>query len=355
MIEENNNKLIPYQKMQQFATDLLTAFGCSQPAAKATAEGLIHASLRGVDSHGLRLLPHYVSALRYGRVNGSPSIQVNRTSPCTCVLDADHAFGHHAGVIAIQQATELAASSGIGAVTVRNSSHCGCMAYFAHKACEKGMIGGAFTHASPRMKTPGGLTPFLGTNPICFAAPMADEEPFCYDGATVVMPFNKVKEYRASGKKLPPLCATDDRGNMVIEPEMACQLLPIGGYKGFGLAFIVDILCGILTDMPNAANVSCMYGNSLEDHRYLGHFFFALDIGRFTDTETFKARLQATAQQLREEPYDGISEDLPMLPGDPEKQIASKRRSQGIPLRVDLLQQFDELALAKGIPTIEEE
>ena len=170
-------------------------------------------------------------------------------------------------------AIQLAGESGVGAVAVRNSSHFGSAAYFALMAAQQDMLGLSFTHADALMLTYGGTRPFFGTNPICFAAPCRDEEPFCLDMATTSVTWNRVlREYSQAGS-VPTDWGVDEHGNGAGDPASMVALHPIGGYKGFGLGMMVDVLCGLLTGMPFGREISRMYADPIENKRYLGHFF----------------------------------------------------------------------------------
>ncbi len=334
--------------MCEFAEQLLTNAGVEPSSAALTARGLWLASLRGVDSHGLRLLPHYVNAVQQGRINPRPAFSFEQTSPSTGRLDADHGFGHAAGIRAMHHAIELAETAGSGNVVVRNSSHCGAMAYFALEACRQDMIGAAYTHGTPKMRTPNSTATFFGTNPICLAAPMASEGPFCYDGATTQMSANKIRVYRERGIELPPGCGADAQGNETRAPEKVAQLLPIGDYKGFGIAMIVDILCGLLSGMPAGDTVSDMFNDPLSRKRLLGHFFVALRIDVFEEPARFKARLQEMAERIRRQPRRDAQTPV-LVPGDPEKACQADREANGIPIPPSDLAQLTRLAGELGV------
>ncbi len=338
----------PADAVYDFVERVFLRAGVEESSASLTARGLWFASLRGVDSHGLRLIPHYVRAVQGGRVNPRPNFRFEQTSPSTGRLDADHGFGHAAGIRAMHLAIDLAGEAGSGHVSVRNSSHCGAMAYFAFEACKEDMIGTAYTHGTPKMRTPNATTTFLGTNPVCLAAPMAAEGPFCYDGATTQISANKIRAYGEQGLELPPLCGADEQGNETRVPEQVVQLLPIGDYKGFGIAMIVDILCGLLSGMPAGDSISDMFNDPLSEKRLLGQFYGALRIDVFEEPERFKARLQDLAERIRRQPRR--DPDTPVqVPGDPEKAFQADREANGIPIIEWDLAQLDSLAEELGI------
>lgn len=339
---------VPADALRQFAQRAFLQAGVDAKVAEGTAGALWLTSLRGVDSHGLRLLPHYIAALEGGRLNPKPNFVFEQTAASTGRLDADHSLGHAAGMEAMRYATRLAQEAGIGFVSVYNSSHCGALATYALEACQHDMLGMAGTHATARMRTPNGRRAFLGTNPICFAAPMADEGPFCFDSAPTPFSFNKVKQYREQGLRLPTGVAADQDGHATQDPNAAEQLLPIGDYKGFGLSLMVDILCGLLTGMPVGNQISNMFGDPLSEKRYLGHFFGAIRIDGFEDVNIFKIRMQKLVDDLRAEP--ALDASLPMqVAGDPEKRIHQDRAANGIPLSASDVDALNALGQRLGI------
>ncbi|MCW5874821.1 MAG: Ldh family oxidoreductase [Anaerolineales bacterium] len=339
---------IPAEALRQFALSAFLKAGVEAAVAEETARALWLTSLRGVDSHGMRLLPHYIASIEGGRLNPKPNFTFEQTAASTGRLNADHGLGHAASMQAMRHAIQLAKDAGVGFVSVYNSSHCGALATYALEACEHDMLGMAYTHATARMRTPNGSRAFLGTNPICFAAPMVDEEPFCFDSAPTPFSFNKVRQYREQGLQLPPDVAADKDGHMTQDPHVADQLLPIGDYKGFGLSLMVDILCGLLSGMPVGRDISDMTGDPLSEKRYLGHFFGAIRIDAFEDVSTFKTRMQKLARDLRaEQPLDP---NVPMqVAGDPEKTIQQERIANGIPLYATELETLNALGQRLGI------
>ncbi len=335
-------------RVHAFVEQALLRSGVEESAAKATAKGLWLASLRGVDSHGLRLLPHYLEAVRGGRINPKAEFRFEQTSASTGRLDADHGFGHAAGISAMQHAMALAREAGSGHVAVRNSSHCGSMAYFALEACTDDMIGTAYTHATPTMRSANATRTFFGTNPVCMAAPMADEGPFCYDGATTFMSANKIRVYGEQGLELPPGCGADEQGIETRDPDQVARLLPIGDYKGFGIAMMVDILSGLLTGMPTGDDVSDMFRDPMSKKRQLGQFYGALRIDVFEEPGRFKTRMQELADRIRHQPRQDPDVAV-LVPGDPEKAHQADRQLHGIPISPVVIEQLGTIARDLGI------
>lgn len=351
-----NSKLNRYyvdaKELSRFAQQCLVAAGVTEADAAMTAEGLVMASLRGIDSHGVRLLMHYVSGVEHGRITPSPTMSFEQTGASTGVFNADDGFGYPAGIRAMKHAMLLAKESGTGFIAVKNSSHCGILAYHALPACEQDMIGIATTHATAKMSTPNGKSPLFGNNPFCLTAPMEGEAPYCFDACNTVVTGNKIRLYGEQGKVLPENVAADKDGLPTTDPARALHLLPIGGHKGFGLSMTMDILCALLSGMAAGPNVSRMFEDSMQAKRKLGHFVGAIDISRFEQPEVFKRRLAELADEVRA--CESVDPDVPvMVPGDPEKAFTYERSHHGIPVSADLVMQFDNLSERYSVPKLQ--
>ena len=226
---------------------------------------------------------------------------------------------------------QLAKDNGMGSVAVYNSSHFGTAAYFSLMAAEQGMLGFSFTHADSLMLSHNGTRPYFGTNPISFAAPCEDEEPFCLDMATTTVTWNKMLRESSDGRPIPQGWGVDESGADTTDSKAVAALRPIGDYKGFGLAMMVEVLCALLTGMPFGRQVSRMYADPIENKRCLGHFFMVLRVDCFSAPGEFQQRLGDMVTQLRSEPARDSSEPV-QAPGDPERRVAQQRRETGIPL-----------------------
>ncbi len=335
--------LVSHDVLEKFVREVLVNAGVTDQVATETAEGLVLASVRGVDSHGIRLLPHYIDELEAGRINPDPDFYFEQTAAAVGQFSADHTYGISAGIRAMHHAIDMAADAGVGHVSVSQSTHNGMMAYFGLEAAKKDMIGIATTHTSANTRPPNGVRPFFGSNPICVTAPMKDEGPFCYDAATSAITFNEVRKHQDAGDQLPRNVAADEQGRPTRDPTEAVQLLPLGGYKGFGLSMVVELFNGLLSGMDVGREVSEMYGEDISNRRNLGHYYAAFDIDAFVDSNEFKQRLQELAERIRNEPRR--DEDIPnYVPGDPEKEAKNIREEQGIPVPKHDLDKFDELA-----------
>ncbi len=334
--------------LRHLLIQVLAHNGVREEIRRHVAEGLVQTSERGVDSHGIQLFPHYIAALNGGRINADPNIKVTRRIPSAAILDADHTFGHAAGALAMQHAITMAKEVGIACVTVANSTHCGAAAYYGLLAAENDMIGLFLTHATPHMLYPGAKYPTLGPNPICFTAPMEGEEPFCLDMSTTVVTFNRLKIVSEEGGVAESSWGTDEDGVPSTDPRRITHLFPIGGYKGYGLGMMIDILSGLLSGMPVGPDVSRMYGNPLSEKRRLGHFCVAINIAAFEDIAIFKRRLSDYCKTLREQGM-GDADTRAKVPGDPEKEMKVQRLREGIPVPTSLLQELFRLGEEAGV------
>lgn len=349
--DSTNERRVSQDVVEEFVREVLINAGVAEQVARETAAGLVMASIRGVDSHGIRLLPHYVEELEAGRINPDPEFNFEQMAAAVGQFDADHTYGISAGIRAMRHAINLADDAGVGHVSVSRSTHNGMMAYFSLEAAKGDMIGIATTHTSANTRPPNGVRPFFGSNPICVAAPMQDEGPFCYDAATSAITFNEVQKYQAAGDQLPRNVAADEQGIPTRDPQDAVQLLPLGGYKGFGLSMVVDLFNGLLSGMPVGRDISEMYGEDISSRRNLGHYYAAFRIDSFVDPSEFKQRLQKLAENVRNEPRR--DEEIPnYVPGDPEKEARNERAKRGIPVQDHDLEKFDELAERYGVDPI---
>lgn len=324
---------VPVKKLKDSINEILIKAKVRNDVAMYVTEGLIQTSVRGVDSHGIRLLPHYLEGVKKGRINPNPNYKFIRTSFSTGTLDADHTFGHAAGMEAVKKAIELANEAGTGYVAVYNSSHFGAAAYYALEIAKHDMIGMSFTNTDALIKTYGGKRPFLGNNPICFAAPCKNEEPFCLDMATSVVTFNKIRQLRDAKLSAPSGVGADRQGIETTDANKITMLLPIGGYKGYGLSLMVEILCSLLTGMPYGPHIPKMFEAPMNEKRYLGHFVSAIRIDCFLDKEIFKNRLYELISELRNEPALDSNAAV-QVAGDPEKKVAKERIKNGIPMTI---------------------
>jgi ureidoglycolate dehydrogenase (NAD+) len=337
---------VPHESAAAWARRCLEAIGMMPADARLLADSLVQTSLWGIDSHGIGRLPHYLERLRRGSIKARPKITVRETGPATAQVHGDRGQGIIVAHRAAAVAAELARRSGIGAVGVSDSSHCGAMALYARPAARAGLIAVALTHSDAMAAPHGGKRAFFGTNPIAIAVPRAGHEPACLDMATTPIPFNRVMNARREGHSLPPDVAYDGAGNPTTDANAARALVPLGGseygHKGYGLALMIDLLCGPLNGNPWGPTISGMF-TALDEARRLGAFFLMLDPLRFAGGGTLAATVETIARALSGEPGS------PLMPGDPELREEEARRARGIPIEPGLAAQMRDWTARLGV------
>ena len=330
--------------LTEWGAACLRAAGVPDADADSVAASLVQTNLWGIDSHGIARLPHYLNRLQHGSIKARPEIVVTSTGPCTAQVAGDQGLGIVVSQRANAVAMQMARDHGIGAVGVSDSSHCGAVGLYSRAAARAGLIGMAFTHSDSIAAPFGGHLPFFGTNPISVAFPRAAlatdsatdtpyGEPLCLDMATTSIPWNRVMNARREGLELPPDVAVDAQGAPTTQASAAGALRPLGGtdygHKGYGLALIVELLCGPLNGNPYGPQIGPMYAE-LTRPRHIGAFFIALDPLRFAGGAGLAAALEHMAQALAAQP------GAVQLPGDPELAVQAQRRADGIPIEPGL-------------------
>jgi ureidoglycolate dehydrogenase (NAD+) len=322
------------QDLRSLVHALLLAAGCDDATSSAVARALVDASARAYDTHGVRLLPWYFECLEGGRINRCPAVNITRKAAGVIHVDGDHAFGHLPSFRAIDALCDIADRQGVAVATVGRSSHHGATGCYTLAAALRGYAALGMTHADALVVPHGGIDRFYGTNPISFAVPLEGEEPLLLDMATSSVPLNRVLLRRATGTPLPCDVAVDAEGEATIDPDRAAALVPLGGegygYKGAGLAGMVDILCSAFSGMQHGARMSCFNGPDYSKPIEIGHFFMVMQPALFQTMATFNASLNALVSDLRSQRAKAGCKV--MAPSDPEKAEARIRRECGIPV-----------------------
>jgi len=344
-----------------FAARCFEAVGMNRDDAALVADSLVAAEVRGVTSHGLVRLPVYLQNLKDGLVDpvGRPTLAAD--GPTVALVDGKRAMGQVASKVAMDLAIERAKTHGISAVAVRNSNHFGAGAYWAMLALPHRMIGIAMTNGAVAMAPTGGVTPLLGNNPLAVASPAGDELPIVLDMAQTMVARGWIKLAAMRDQPLPDGWAQDAQGRPTNDPNAALDgsLLPIGGYKGYGLAIVVELLTAALSGAamgPSLENMGFTAG-ALDEKRYpvhdaggtgTGHFFAAIDIARFIPFDVYTARADALVRTMKmTELAEGVSSI--MLPGEREYATEKQRRANGIAVTREVAEQLDAATKLTGV------
>jgi LDH2 family malate/lactate/ureidoglycolate dehydrogenase len=338
--------LISVSDLTRFVEAILTAAGVPTHKASITASSLVGANLRGVDSHGILLVPRYVDKIRSGEIDVNADGAVLSESGACLLFDGQNGVGQWISEQCCGHAVRIAQSIGIGMVVARDSNHFGAAAWWAQKIRDHGMIGMVFCNASPLVPPWQGKQGRIGTNPICMAAP----GPWLLDMATTTVAANRIfKEVVNGREEIPAGWALDSNGVPTTSTAAAARglLMPLGGYKGSGLGMMVEILCAVLAGSAMANEVGGIRIGGKPSRT--SQTFLAIDIARFMPVEEFTARLEKLVGMIKGTPVaSGYNEVL--VAGDPEWRTEADRRAHGIPVEDGNWKELCETAGALGAP-----
>ena len=344
-------RTLPAATLDRIMRSALLRRGLSAEHAGWVAEGLLETSLRGIDTHGVRLFPTYIAELDGGRSRARPELAwvagvdggSGGNARAARLLDAGGALGLVAGRFACDEAVRLARENGVGAVAVRDSNHFGAGSVYTLAMARQGVLGLSFTNSDALVAPFHGLRPFFGTNPISMAVQGEGEELFCADFATSQVSYSKVKHHKAQGIPLQPGWAVTAEGLDVAEAEGAevSALKPLGGHKGQCLGMMVEILCAVLTGMPLDHQLTHLYIEPYDEPRKVSHLFLALDVAAFQSPAAFRGGLSRFLEMVREQP--AVDGERVVVPGDPEAASAAARRMEGIPLEDAEIAAFERI------------
>jgi LDH2 family malate/lactate/ureidoglycolate dehydrogenase len=349
--------LVTPARLRDFIVDALGAMKMPRPAAEITADLMVRTDLRGVDSHGIGMLPRYHDLWQVGYIGMDAEPTVVRDDMATGLFDGQKGLGHYVSTLAMRRCIEKARAHGVGMVTVRNSGHYGAAANYSMMALPHDLIGLSTTNSPWVAMVPTfGRAAKLSTNPISFAAPAGRHAPFVLDMATTTVAVGKLSVAARWKKPIPTGWALDDRGVPTADPAVALKhrlLTPLGGtrelgsHKGYGLGVMVDILSGVLS----GAVYGDLFGRSDMQARRVqnvGHCFAVVDPARFRPIEEFKRDMDDLFESLKTAPRAEGQERI-YVAGEPEAECEQQRRRDGIPLAPALVQQCDDLARSLGV------
>lgn len=288
-------------RLRQLMKDKLVKAGLPEEQADKTADLLIFADERGVHSHGAVRMQYYSERALKGGYNLKPNLSFEKTGPASGIYHGDNALGHYVSYQAMKKAIELAKTSGIGVVGVKEMGHSGAIGYYAHQAALEGMAALTVCQSDPMVVPFGGTEPYFGTNPIAFSAPRKDGSPILFDMATTVQAWGKILDARSKNKSIPDSWAVDKNGAPTTDPFKVNALLPMAGPKGYGLAMMVDILSGSLLGLPFGKHVTSMY-KDLSEYRRLGQLHLVINPEYFGGKEQFLEKISQMVEELHDNP-----------------------------------------------------
>jgi len=327
--------------LREFSVSVLRKMTVPPEDAEIVAAALIDAELSGLDTHGAIRLPQYVSLIKEGTVNPRSEVKVIRESSFHTLLDNDFGLGFLGSVKAVNLCMEKAKKIGVAMAGVRNSSHFGAAGYYARMAAEQDLIGLATSNSYPVMAPPGTVTRTHGNNPLSLAIPAGERPPIVLDMATSVVSQGKIKKYSNEGCRIPLGWAGDKEGKPTDDPQSAFFMMPLGesGYKGYGMAVVLDALAGVLTGSSFARNFISGPGS-----RGCGHFFMVFDPQLFMPLVDFKRKMDEMIGQVKDAKRLEENPEPVYLPGERGFERRKKGLMEGIPMLASTIRLLDKLS-----------
>ena len=360
----SNIEHVKAETVRSFCSKTLEKLGVPAEDARVTAEVLVEADLRGIDSHGVARLSRYVNGIQQGMMRPKANPKVVHETPVTATIDGDAGLGQPVSFRAMNMAIAKARENSLGFVAVRNSNHYGIAGYYAMMALKEDMIGICTTNTEILVVPTFARNALLGTNPIAIAVPAGVERPFVLDMSTATVTRGKLEVYARLGKQIPLNWATDERGVATDDPARVLQniakrsgggLLPLGGaleesggHKGYGLALAVEIFSAVL---PGALYSSRVYPKTKDGKPLpsgIGHFFGAMRIDAFRAKDDFKRDMDDLICRLKEGQKAEGAERI-YIHGEKEIEEAKRFAEQGVPLNPKVAEELRTIATQLGM------
>jgi L-2-hydroxycarboxylate dehydrogenase (NAD+) len=343
-------------KLRGYAERFLEHYGVSADDARIAADVLVTADERGIDSHGIaRLYTYYGRRLERRSTDPRSMTRVIRETPTTLLLDGGNGLGPVVAHRAMSRCIEKAKETGLALVSVRNSNHFGIAGYYAMMALPHGMIGVSLTNSQPFVAPTYSRASILGTNPIAVAVPTGKERPFVLDMATSIVSLGKIQVHSKAGLPIPLGWAITKEGEQTENPDAVLDrgaLQPLGGpdvlrgYKGYGLALLVDILSGVLSGAASGPHVGRPTDDGIVN---VGHFFLALRIDAVRDLGLFKEGMDSLIREMKEA-AKAPGQDRVYIHGEKEFERAERCAAEGVPVLEPVVESLREIGARIGVP-----
>ncbi len=303
----------------------LTEVGMRQADAATVADVLVFADMRGTHSHGVLRVEHYTNRIRQGGMNLTPDMKLSQLKPAIGLVDAKGGVGHVASRFATEEAIKMAREHGFAVVGIKNSSHCGALAYYVKMAFDKKMASMVCVNTDKAVVPFGGKNRFFGTNPFAFGFP-GERESILLDMATSEVAFGKIFYAREQNTAIPEGWAVDAEGNPTTDAHKATALFPFGGAKGYGINMMVEALTGLMIGGVFGPHVKAMY-DELDSYRDLSGFHLVIDPSVFGDG--YLKNAQQMIDEIHAEPAAAGFETV-MIPGEIEERAMARSALSGI-------------------------
>ncbi len=330
---ENEMKLIQ---------EMLEAYGTKSNEATIVAEVIADGDLKGFSTHGLGRFPQYIKSINAGTIKLEGDYEIEKESPASAMINGNHKFGHYVTVKGMDLAVKKASETGIGIVGIHDSNHYGIAGYYSDLASIQDMVGIVISNTEPAMAAFGAKKAIIGTNPITISIPSDDVNGYiCVDMATSITARGKLLEAKRKNEKIPEGLALDKDGNPTTDPAEGLEgsILPFGGFKGYALAFMFELLAGPLVGAEIGENVQ---GTATPDKMCTkGDVLIAIDPEFFAGSMQFKFYVDQFVRDIKAE--GGV------VPGDREVENIDKNQREGIPVDPALYEELTEMAKEKGV------
>ena len=336
---------IKTNRLRRILIDIFKRHNLNSSHALICADALINAELVGAPTHGLSRLKMYCDRINKKVINPKPKIKIKKISQSIAHIDANNSIGFVAGYIGIKQAIKNAKKTGIGLVGIKNSGHYGLSGYYAEKAVKKNLIAFCFTNAPPAIAPHGSKKSLFGTNPICFGAPTSSKVPFILDTSVSVINRGKIRVAAKTRKKIPEGVALDKFGKPTTNAKKALAgvQLPIAGFRGSGLAWMVDILSGVITGGNHGGKVKDPF-DDFSGPQNIGHLFIVIKPNLFVGN--YNKRIKENIKKIKKLPkIKGVKEIF--YPGQNKFKRYKTNLKKGIAIHKNILEDLKKLNVIK--------
>lgn len=329
--------------LEQYVYSVFQAAGLDGEQSAIVARHLVLANLRGVDSHGVGRVEGYTKRLDCGAVSKKSQMYVVKETASSMLLDGGNELGIIIATRGIEFAVRKAKDTGLAVVGIKNSNHCGMLGDYTQYAAHHDCIAFATTNAPSNMAPWGGRVKYFGTNPLSYGIPAGIEQDIIFDMATSVVARGKITLAQKNNQAIPIGWAISKEGSPTTDPREALDglVLPVGGPKGYGLAFLVEILSGLFTGAAFGPYIGSLY-RDLDRPQNVGQFFMVMRADLFEPLLEFKTRIDQMIKEIREIPLAKGFEKI-YLPGEIELETMADREANGIPLTVEVLNELKEV------------
>jgi len=336
---------IKSNRLRRILIDIFKRHNLNSSHALICADALINAELVGAPTHGLSRLKMYCDRINKKVINPKPKIKIKKISQSIAHIDANNSIGFVAGNIGIKQAIKNAKKTGIGLVGIKNSGHYGLSGYYAEKAVKKNLIAFCFTNAPPAIAPHGARKSLFGTNPICFGTPTSSNVPFILDTSVSVINRGKIRVAAKTRKKIPEGVALDKFGKPTTDAKKALAgvQLPIAGFRGSGLAWMVDILSGVITGGNHGGKVKDPF-DDFSGPQNIGHLFIVIKPNLFVGN--YNKRIKENIKKIKKLPkIKGVKEIF--YPGQNKFKRYKTNLQKGIAIPKNILEDLKKLNVIK--------